>query len=134
MRAMEHRRALLKTLLSGSLLAAAPAPSPAAATVVRRQALSGDFDGMEAIFVELNIEPGQGSRSHRHPGFVLGYVVEGQFRFAIQGQPEQVLGPGEVFYEPPDAVHVLSESANDKPARVLAIIVAEKGAPLTMPA
>ena len=132
---MDHRRTILKTLFSASLLAAAaPTPSRAAAKEIRRQPLSGAFDGLEAIFVELDIPPGQGSRSHRHPGFVLGYVIEGQFRFAVHGQPEQILGPGEVFYEPPDAIHTKSESANDKPARVLAIIVAEKGAPLTMPA
>lgn len=89
---------------------------------------------MEATFVEVVFQPGQNSTPHRHPGFVLGYVLEGRFRFALEGQPEKILGPGEVFYEHPDAVHLASGSADDKPARILAIIVAQKGSPLTMPA
>jgi quercetin dioxygenase-like cupin family protein len=129
---MEDRRFLLRTLLTASLVAAAPKPSRAQ-TVLNKQPLSGKFDGLEATFVEVVFEPGRSSTPHRHPGFVLGYVLEGRFRFALQGQPERVLGPGDVFYEPPDAIHLASGSAGDETARVLAIIVAEKGAPITMP-
>jgi len=128
---MENRRALLRTLFAAGLAAAAPSPSRAA--VIRKQPLSGDFDGLEATFVEVVYEPGRSSAPHRHPGFVLGYVLEGQFRFAVKGEPEKVLGPGEVFYEPPDAVHLVSGNGGDTTARILAIIIAEKEAPLTTP-
>jgi quercetin dioxygenase-like cupin family protein len=131
-RIVEDRRALLKTLFAASLAAAAPTRSRAA-EVIHRQPLPGDFEGLDATFVEVVFEPGQSSDTHRHPGFVLGYVLEGQFRFALKEQAEKILGPGEVFYEPPDAVHQSSGSAGDTAARILAIIVAEKGAPITMP-
>ena len=131
---MDDRRTLLKSLFAASLLAAAPAPSRAASKEIRRQPLSSPFDGMEAIFVELDLQPGAPGRPHRHPGCVLGYVIEGHYRFALEGQPEQILGPGEVFYESPDALHLPSGAAHGKPARVLAIIIAEKGAQVIKPA
>ena len=129
--AMENRRVLFKTLLAAGLAAAAPSPSRA--DVIRKQPLSGAFDGLEATFVEVIFEPGQSSQPHKHPGFVLGYVLEDKFRFAVKGGEEQILGPGEVFYEPPDAVHMVSGNAGDTTTRCLAIIVAEKGAKLSTP-
>ena len=131
---MEDRRTLLRTLLAAGITAAAPTTSRAAATVIHKQPLPGEFEAMEATFVEVSFEPGQDSAAHRHPGFVLGYVLEGQFRFAVQGEPEKILGPGAVFYEPPGAVHTASGSAGPGTARILAIIVAEKGSPVTLPA
>ncbi len=87
---------------------------------------------MDAAFVEVNVAPGPGSPSHRHSGFVLGYVLEGEFKFAINGQPPRVLKAGDVFYEPPDAVHTTSASASaDRPARILAIIIGDKGKQIT---
>jgi quercetin dioxygenase-like cupin family protein len=59
------------------------APRPPAE--LARHALSGPFEGWEVVLVELNIPPGRNASGpgHRHPGAVLGYVVEGQMRFAI---------------------------------------------------
>ncbi len=131
---MEDRRTLLRTLLAAGIASAAPTASRAAAAVIHKQPLPGEFEAMEATFVEVSFEPGQDSAAHRHPGFVLGYVLEGQFRFAVQGEPEKILGPGSVFYEPPGAVHTVSGSAGPGTARILAIIIAEKGSPVTLPA
>ena len=58
--------------------------------------MTGPLEGFEVVLVELNIPPGPRSSGpgHRHPGPVLGYVVEGQMRFAINNEPEQVLPAG----------------------------------------
>lgn len=118
-----------------TLAATAPAasqPRGSDAKVIRKQALSEPFDGMEATMVEVTIPPGPGSPAHRHSGFVLGYVLEGEFRFGVKGGPETVLKAGDTFYEPPDAVHTTSASARpDKPARILAVIVGPKGKAIT---
>jgi quercetin dioxygenase-like cupin family protein len=37
---------------------------------------------------------------HVHNGPVVGNVVEGSVIFQVDGEPEQVLNPGDVFYEP----------------------------------
>jgi len=84
------------------------------------------FDNQSANFIELNVAPGTHSMPHRHAGFVLGFVISGEFRFQVAGQPERIVRAGETFYEAPGATHVVSESASpDKPARVLAIIIAD---------
>jgi quercetin dioxygenase-like cupin family protein len=113
-----------------------PAPRRPAAELARH-ALSGQFEGFEAVLVELNIAPGAGGSGpgHRHPGAVLGCVVEGQMRFAINHEPEKVLPVGGTFFEPSGAVHTTSGSARiDGPTRALVFMLVPKGSPLTMPA
>jgi hypothetical protein len=45
-----------------------------------RYALTGPLQGFDAVLVELNFGPGVSAPEHRHRGFVLGDVVEGQMR------------------------------------------------------
>jgi quercetin dioxygenase-like cupin family protein len=133
---MEPRRTILKTLAAA--LFGVPAANAQATRsnvkVAGRSRLPAPFDGKEANLIEVTIPPGGGSPPHQHAGFVLGYVLEGEFRFAINGEPAKVLKAGETFYEPPGAHHTVSASAiPDKPVRILAIIIAESGAELTKP-
>jgi quercetin dioxygenase-like cupin family protein len=66
---------------------------------------------------------------------VLGYVVEGQARFAINHEPAQILPVGGRFFEPFGAVHTTMGSARtDGPTRVVVFMLVPKGGPLTMPA
>lgn len=128
----EYRREILKALVAASAAASANAAPPNPARVVHRQPLPPPFDGLDAAFVEVEIAPGPGSAPHRHSGFVLGYVLDGEFRFGTDGQTPQTLKRGETFYEPPGAVHSISASAHPtKSARILAIIIGEKGKELT---
>jgi quercetin dioxygenase-like cupin family protein len=114
----------------------AQAPAPRPPTELARHPLTGPLEGFEAVLVELNIPPGQRlSPSHRHPGPVLGYVVEGQMRFAINNEPERVLPVGGTFFEPSGAVHTTNGSARpDGPTRVVVFMLVPKGSPLTAPA
>src|SRR3982074_2551547 len=92
---------------------------------IGKQALSGPFAGMEASLVEVSYPPGGRSAEHRHPGFIVGYVIEGQIRFAINHQTPRVLRRGEMFYEPTGALHSTSENAQSgMPAKILAFMVA----------
>lgn len=84
---------------------------------------------------EISYPPGGSSAQHKHPGFVLAYVLEGEVRMQVKGQPEATYGVGQMFYEPPGAIHAVSRNASDtKPARFLAMVFAEKGQPTTAPA
>ena len=110
---------------------------PRPATELARHALTGPLEAFEAVLVELNIPPGQRSSGpgHRHPGPVLGYVVEGQMRFAINNEPEQVVPAGGTFFEPFGAVHTTGGSARpDGATRALVFMLVPKGSPLTAPA
>ena len=101
---------------------------------VGKQALAGPFAGMEASLVEVSYPPGGRSAEHRHPGFIVGYVLEGRIRFAINDQTPRVLGTGEMFYEPTGALHSTSENAqSDRPAKILAFMLAPAGRPVVEP-
>jgi quercetin dioxygenase-like cupin family protein len=136
---MENRRTFLG-LAAASLLPIvldAQTPAAPAAGELARHALTGPLEGFDAVLVMLNIPPGRSSSGpgHRHPGPVLGYIVEGQMRFAINHEPEQVLPTGGIFFEPSGAVHTTTGSARaDGPTRALVFMVVPKGSPLTAPA
>ena len=83
---------------------------------IGKQALSGPFAGMEASLVEVSYPPGGRSAEHRHPGFIVGYVLEGQIRFAINHETPRGLRRGEMFYEPTGALHSPSENAQNASA------------------
>jgi len=92
------------------------------------------LDGWEVTVVELTFPPGLTSPKHTHPGFILGSVLEGEFRFHVEGEPETVLKAGDIFYEPPGRIHLPSGSASSlKPAKMLAFNFHEKGKELLKP-
>jgi quercetin dioxygenase-like cupin family protein len=136
---MENRRTFLG-LAAAALLPVgldAQAPAPRAPAELARHALTGPLEGFEVVLVELNIPPGgrMSGPGHRHPGPVLGYVVEGQMRFAINNEAEQVLPVGRTFFEPSGAVHTTNGSARtDGPTRAIVFMLVPKGSPLTAPA
>src|SRR5262245_2279785 len=77
----------------------------------------------KATAVEVTFEPGQASASHRHPGPVLGYVLEGEYEWAIDDQPAKVLKAGEAFYEPAGSLHRVSKNPGEVRTRVLAWVI-----------
>jgi quercetin dioxygenase-like cupin family protein len=93
------------------------------------------LDNWTVTATEISYPPGASSAQHKHPGFVLGYVLEGEVRMQVKGQPEMTFGVGQMFYEPPGAIHAVSRNASDtRPARFLAMVFAEKGKPTVVPA
>src|SRR5215472_18196550 len=58
-------------------------------------------------------DPGNGSPAHRHPGsHTVGYILEGIYEVKIDNGALKTLKPGEVFYEPPNALHEVSRNAS----------------------
>ena len=76
-----------------------------------------------ASAVEVTIEPGQAGDSHRHPGPAFGYVLEGEYEWAIDDQPARVLKAGETFYEPAGCLHRVSRNPGKTRTRVLAWVL-----------
>ena len=91
--------------------------------------------GWAVTAVEVSYEPGQSSPAHRHPGITIAYVLEGEIRSKVGDQPERTYRVGEMFFETPEELHAVSGNASStRPARLLAVLLAEKGKPLTTPA
>ena len=82
-------------------------------------------DGKEAkaTAVEVTLEPGQAGAPHRHPGPVLGYVLEGEYEWAIDDNESKVLKAGETFYEPAGCLHRVSKNPGKAKTRVLAWVI-----------
>jgi quercetin dioxygenase-like cupin family protein len=91
-----------------------------------------DGDHLKATVVEVNYGPGESSPAHSHPCPVIGYVLEGEIRSQVKGEPETIYKAGESFYEPPNGVHLVSGNASQtQPARLLAYFICDHDAPLS---
>lgn len=134
---MNNRRKFLgfATAFLPWLRAKAQTPARAPATELARHELTGPQAGLEAVLVEVTALAGAPSTVHRHPGFVMGYVLEGEMAFAINGGNHQVVKAGGTFFEPSGALHTAGGSAKpDAPVRFLAFMVVPKGSPTVLPA
>jgi quercetin dioxygenase-like cupin family protein len=84
------------------------------------------LDGKETrvSVVEVTLEPGQAGKPHRHAGPVIGYVLEGEYEWAIDDQPAKTLKAGDTFYEPTGCLHRVSKNPAAKGnTRVLAVVL-----------
>jgi len=137
---MNDRRDFLTASLMGlaaSFIAtheagAAPSNKP----LVQRDTPAVNLDGWQITASEVTYPPGEASGQHRHPGFVIGYVLEGQYRFAVNNNAPTVLAAGQMFFESFDApgqVHAVSGNASTtQTTRILAIVFHKKGDPVTI--
>src|SRR5215471_12634243 len=132
------RRTLIESLaallLAADSVAAQSAPANAK-TLFQHDLPQVNLNGWSATAVEVSYAPGAGSAAHRHPGITIAYVLEGEIRSKVGDDPERTYGAGEMFLETPGQLHAVSRNASDtRPARLLAILLAEKGQALTTPA
>jgi quercetin dioxygenase-like cupin family protein len=125
-------------LMTGSLgraqdRGAAATPRP---PVFKHDLPNVTMDDWEVTVSHVDYAPGRVGTPHRHPGFVLAYVLEGAVVAKISGQgPEKTYTVGQMFYEQPGATHEVSRNASEtQPAKLLAMIFAKKGSTLTVPA
>jgi quercetin dioxygenase-like cupin family protein len=113
--------------------------APAASTGVRQTELfkttMNDVMGRVFSVRRLERDPGTGSGPHRHPGsHTIGYVLEGVYEVKVDDGPLQRLGPGETFYEAPNALHAVSRNgSNTQPVKYLVIQVSDPTKPATVP-
>ena len=94
-----------------------------------------NLKGWSVTVVEVSYAPGESSGAHRHPGITIAYVLEGEVRSKVGDDPEKHYTAGQMFLETPNQLHAVSRNASTtKPARLLAVMLAEKGKQLTTPA
>jgi hypothetical protein len=128
------RLALGLTVAAGLTVLMAQAPMTQATqgikrTIVQKMDLPGT--NLETIVAVVEIAANFKAGRHTHPGNVIGYVAEGEFFIAIDGQSEKQLNVGESIAVLNSAVH--DEGTRDKPAKLFAVYVVEKGKPLASP-
>jgi len=131
-----HRRLLLASL--GSILAQGhllKAQAPKRGPIFQHDLPDLEIHGWSVTAVEVDYAPGGSSNAHRHPGLTFAYVLEGEIASKVGDEPEKTYATGEMWMESPGQLHAVSRNASStKRARLLAILLAEKGTQLTTPA
>jgi quercetin dioxygenase-like cupin family protein len=115
--------------------ASAQTPAPPRPPVFVHDLPNVTMDDWQVTVSHVDYPPGRVGAAHRHAGFVLAYVLQGAVVAKVSGQgDEKTYTVGQMFFEPPGAVHEVSKNASQtEPARLLAMIFAKKGSTLTTP-
>jgi quercetin dioxygenase-like cupin family protein len=125
--------ALIVAAIGGMTLAGDEATDkgrPKVVTISERD-IAEKLDGkaVKATTVEVTLEPGQAGMPHRHPGPVFGYILEGEYEWAVDDQPVKKLKVGDTFYEPAMCLHRVSKNPSDQnKTRVLAVLLVPRDA------
>ncbi len=88
--------------------------------------------GKSLTALRVDFPPAAKATSHRHgQAFVFAYVLSGEIRSQLEGQPAKVYRAGESWSEPPGAHHTLTENASaTASASLLAVFIADTAAAL----
>jgi|SRR5215475_13371818 quercetin dioxygenase-like cupin family protein len=93
-----------------------------------------DYPGKEVLMIIVEYAPGGADPVHVHNAYGFIYVLEGSVVMQVKGGKQVTLTPGQTWYEGPDDIHVVGRNAsNAKPAKFLAFLIKEKGAPVLTP-
>jgi len=119
-------------ILLAAAQATTPAPPPPTPGITRTDLQRADLSisGREVVQTRVDFAPGATAPKHRHPGEEIVYVLSGTIEYRVEGQPIQILRPGEVLFIPAGAVHSATNVSVEN-ASELATYVVEKGKPLT---
>ena len=92
-----------------------------------------DLPGKEGMVEVVDFAPGEVSQPHRHNADLFVYVLEGSVVTQVEGVAAKTVNAGEVFFEAPTDVHMVSRNASaTQPAKLLVFYVKVKGAPPTV--
>ncbi|WP_207621099.1 cupin domain-containing protein [Streptosporangium minutum] len=77
----------------------------------------------------VNFPPTARATPHRHGNaFVYAYVLKGEVRSRLDGEPVRTYRQGENWVEQPGAHHVLTENTSrTQPAKLLVIFISDTG-------
>jgi len=94
-----------------------------------------DIPGKEALIITVDFAPGAEDPVHRHDAHAFVYVLEGSILMQLKGQKAVTLTPGQVFYEGPNDVHIVGRNASTTtPAKIMVVLVKNKGVDAVLPA
>jgi quercetin dioxygenase-like cupin family protein len=69
---------------------------------------------------------------HRHPGTLVGYILEGELTLEVDGQPPKTFKAGESVFVEAGRVHEGTNKGN-VPVKAVVTFIVEKGKPLSTP-
>ncbi len=125
---ISSQMSLLALLIAGTVIA-----QEAKVTPLMSKDLA-ECPGKEGLMITVVYPPGASDPVHRHNAYAFVYVLEGSVVMQVKGGKEVTLTPGQTFYEGPNDIHTVGRNAsNTKPAKFIAFLVKNKGAPVLIP-
>ena len=94
--------------------------------VLSQRDITEKLDGKKAkvTVVEVTLAPGQVEEAHRHPGPAFGYILEGEYEWAINDEKPKVFKAGDTFYEPTGCLHGVGRNPSKKDkTRFIAVVL-----------
>jgi len=101
--------------------------------ITRTELLRSDLaeiDGKESVMYIADLKPGAVGGKHTHYGDEFVYILEGEIVVESVGKEPVTLKRGEAAHLSPDVVHAAKNGSASAPAKVLVVLVVEKGKPL----
>jgi len=78
----------------------------------------------KATMLEVTLAPGAVEAAHRHPGPAFGYILEGEYEWAIDNNKPKIFKAGDTFYEPTGCLHSLGRNPSTKEkTRFIAVVL-----------
>jgi quercetin dioxygenase-like cupin family protein len=94
-----------------------------------------DVPGKETVIYIADVVPGGEGARHTHYGDEFVYILEGSLIVTPDEKEPVTLNQGEAAHlAPADGIHFAKNGSTSEPAKVLVILVVEKGKPLAEPA
>jgi quercetin dioxygenase-like cupin family protein len=102
-------------------------------TELGRWALDG-LAGHELRLLTVEHPAGAHTPPHRHPGWLVAYVLDGPVTSQLEGEPPRTYQTGEWWFEARGRLHV--DAGNDRPygtTKILVFTVTEADHPVAVP-
>jgi quercetin dioxygenase-like cupin family protein len=128
---MRRTGSLLATFVALGVTGSAIAQQkPATRTLLQTFDVPGTH--LETVIALVEIVPNVTVGRHTHAGVEAGYIIEGELKSFVQGQPEKLLKTGDSWQIPPGAVHDVRSGARGTKAIVTYVV--DKRLPLAIDA
>jgi quercetin dioxygenase-like cupin family protein len=94
-----------------------------------------DVAGKETVIYIADVMPGGEGARHTHYGDEFVFILEGSLTVTPDGKEPVTLRQGDTAHlAPADGIHAAKNGSTTEPAKVLVVLVVEKGKPLAEPA
>ena len=121
----------ISTVPVAASLAQDAAPPPKVKLLMKNEVVSS-VPGKEAYMIDIDWGVDSSTGRHTHPGDEYAEIVEGELQLNIEGQPAKIVKPGETYHNLAGIVHE-TKNVSGKPARSIAVLIIDKGKPITEP-
>jgi quercetin dioxygenase-like cupin family protein len=113
----------------GVSLAQNAAPPPQIKLVLKNEVVSS-VPSKQAYMIDIDWGVGSTTGRHIHPGDEYAEIIEGELQLNVEGQPPKTVKVGESYHNLAGVVHE-TKNVSGKPARSIAVLIIDKGKPLS---